>query len=48
MAITDQTGSGRQALTARMKRVAWFVGLWLSGVVVIGIIGGLMKLLLAV
>lgn len=33
--------------SSRLRRLAWFVGLWLAGVVTVGVVGLIIKLVLA-
>jgi len=48
MAITDRHRQQGEEHAGRLRRLAWFVGLWLSGVLAVGAIGLLVRWLLTV
>ena len=48
MATTDQPTGMSAKRTERLKRIAWFIALWLSGVLAIAALGLLVRWLLAV
>lgn len=43
MAITDRAGMSEDAQQSLWKKWAWFAGLWVAGVLVVGGIGWLIR-----
>ncbi len=48
MVITDGTKGGKPAGAGRLKRLAWFAGLWLAGVIAVAALGVVVRLLLSI